>query len=165
MSDEKRRIKLLFVDDEVKFLEAAAKRLGRKDFEVVTATNGRDAIKAAKRGKFDVALVDLRMPDLDGAEVLRSLKKRHRFLEVIILTGHASIDSAVECTKLGAFDYLEKPYDFEKLIDVLRRAYEARLRKKFERDKKRMEDLEILSMGSSPMAILKSLVRLDDEEK
>jgi DNA-binding NtrC family response regulator len=165
MSGKTDRIKLLFVDDEVKFLETVAKRLGRGDFEVTTAANGKDAIKVAKKGKFDLALVDLRMPDLDGAEVLKSLKKRHKFLEVIILTGHASIDSAVECTKLGAFDYLEKPYDFEKLVDVLRRAYESRLRRKFEHDRERMKHLDVLSMGSSPMAILKSLVKLDDEEK
>jgi len=162
---EKKKIKLLFVDDEVKFLETAAKRLGRGDFDVTTATNGRDAIKVAKRGKFDVALLDLRMPDLDGSEVLKALKKRHKFLEVIMLTAHASIDSAVECTKLGAFDYLEKPYEFDGLVEALRRAYEARLRKKFQHDKKRMEHLEVLSMGSSPMGILRSLLTLDDDEK
>ena len=165
MNEETKRIRLLFVDDEVKFLEAAAKRLGRSDFDVVTATHGRGAVKVAKKGKFDVALVDLRMPDLDGSEVLRILKKRHKFLEVIILTGHASLESAVECTKLGAFDYLEKPYEFEKLVELLKRAYESRLRKKFKHDKERMEHLEILSMGSSPMAVLKSLLRLDDAEK
>jgi DNA-binding NtrC family response regulator len=165
MSEEKRRIKLLFVDDEPGFLEAVGKRLGMSDFDVVTAQEGREAIKAAKKGKFDVALVDLQMPELDGSEVLRLLKKRHKFLEVIILTGHATLDSAVECTKLGAFGYLEKPYEFEKLVDVLKQAYEARLRKKFQHDKKRMEHLDVLSMGSSPMAVLRSLLRLDDTEK
>jgi DNA-binding NtrC family response regulator len=71
----------------------------------------------------------------------------------------------VEATKLGAHAYLEKPYDFEKLLEVLKEAYESRLRKKFEHDKKRMEEIEMLSMGSSPMGILKSLIRLDDDDR
>jgi DNA-binding NtrC family response regulator len=107
----------------------------------------------------------MKMPGMDGMEVLKILKKKHKFLEVIILTGYGGIDSAVEATKLGAHAYLEKPYDFEKLLDVLKKAYESRLRKKFEHDKERMEEIEMLSMGSSPMGILKSLIRLDDDDR
>ncbi len=165
MSEDTRKIRLLVADDEESFLNTVARRLELKDFDVVTATCGKEAVKAAKKGKFDVALLDLRLPDLDGEEVLGILKKKHRYLEVIIITGHASIDSAVLCTKLGAFDYLEKPYDFDSLMEVLRRAYEARLRKKFENDRKRMKDLEFLAMGASPAAILKTLIRMDDDEK
>jgi DNA-binding NtrC family response regulator len=165
MSESTGKIRLLVADDEESFLKAVSRRLELKDFDVVTATRGRDAVKAARRGRFDVALLDLRMPDLDGEEVLGILKKKHKYLEVIILTGHASIDSAVECTRLGAFDYLQKPYDFDALMEVLRRAYEARLRKKFEHDRKRMKDLEFLSMGASPAAILRALISLDDDEK
>lgn len=165
MSDEKKQIKLLIVDDEEKFLSATAERLGLRDFDVTTATEGNQAIKAAKKGKFDMAILDLRMPGMDGMELLQILKKKHKFLEVIILTGYASIDSAVEATKLGAFSYLEKPYNFEKLLEVLKEAYETRLRKKFEHDKKRTEEIEFLAMGSSPMGILRSLRRIDDDEK
>jgi two-component system NtrC family response regulator len=165
MSDEKKQIKLLIVDDEEKFLSATAKRLGRRDFDVTTATEGNQAIRAAKKGKFDMAILDLRMPGMDGMELLQILKKKHKFLEVIILTGYASIDSAVEATKLGAFSYLEKPYNFEKLLEVLKEAYETRLRKKFEHDKKRTKKIEFLAMGSSPMGILRSLRRIDDDEK
>jgi two-component system NtrC family response regulator len=165
MSDEKKQIKLLIVDDEEKFLSATAERLGLRDFDVTTATEGSQAIKAAKKGKFDVAILDLRMPGMDGMELLQILKKKHKFLEVIILTGYASVDSAVEATKLGAFSYLEKPYNFEKLLEVLKEAYETRLRKKFEHDKKRTEKIEFLAMGSSPMGILRSLRRIDDDEK
>jgi DNA-binding NtrC family response regulator len=164
MSDEK-LIKVLLVDDEVKLLESVSERLSLRDFEVTTATDGKKAIKAAKGDKFDVAIVDLRMPGMDGTEVLKTLKKRHKWLEVIILTGYGSIDSAAECTRLGAFGYLEKPADFDKLIDVLKQAYTERLKKKFKRDQKRMEDIEFLSMGASPMSILASLRRLDDDEK
>ena len=165
MSDESPKIKLLIVDDEEDFLKSIAERLGMRDFDVTTATEGKLAIKAAKKGKFDVAILDMRMPGMDGMDLLQTLKKKHKYLEVIILTGFGSIDSAVEATKLGAYSYLEKPYDFEKLIAEIKEAYEARLRKKFEHDKKRMEEIETLSMGSSPMGILRSLMRIDDDEK
>jgi DNA-binding NtrC family response regulator len=165
MSEEEKKIKLLIVDDEEDFLKSIAERLGMRDFDVTTATDGKLAIKAAKKGKFDVAILDMKMPGMDGMELLQILKKKHKFLEVIILTGHGAIDSAVEATKLGAYSYLEKPYDFENLLGVLKDAYEARLRKKFEKDKKRMEELEMLSMGASPMGILKSLLHMDDDEK
>ena len=164
MSDEK-LIKVLLVDDEVKLLESVSQRLSLRDFDVTTAPDGKKAIKAAKGDKFDVAIVDLRMPGMDGKEVLKTLKKRHKWLEVIILTGYGSVDSAAECTRLGAFGYLEKPCDFDKLIDVLKQAYTERLKKKFKHDKKRMEDIDFLSMGASPMSILASLRRLDDDEK
>jgi two-component system NtrC family response regulator len=164
MSDEK-KIKLMLVDDEEDFLNSLAKRLGKRDFDIATATEGKLAIKLAKKEKFDVAILDMKMPGMDGMELLQILKKKHKFLEIIILTGYGGIDSAVEATKLGAYSYLEKPYDFEKLLDVLKNAYETRLRKKFEHDKKRMEDLEMLSMGSSPLGILRSLRQLDDDKK
>ena len=136
-----------------------------RDFDVSTATEGKLAIKTAKKGKFDVAILDMKMPGMDGMALLQILKKKHKVFKVIILAGHGAIDSAVESTKLWAFSYLEKPYDFEKLLGVLREAYEARLRKKFEHDKKRMEELDMLSMGSSPMAILESVMHMDDDEK
>jgi two-component system NtrC family response regulator len=161
---ETKQIKLLIVDDEVDFLNSVAKRLELRSFDVTPVTNGEDALKAAKKGQFDLALLDLKMPGMDGTEVLGLLKKTHKFLEVVILTGHGSLDSAVECTKLGAFDYLTKPYELENLLDVLKRAYETRLRKKFEHDRKRMEEIEILAAGS-PLAVLRALVRLDDEVK
>ena len=159
------KIKLLLVDDDPKFLKTISERLGLRDFQVTSAHEGSQAVKAAKGGGFDVALVDLKMPGMDGTELLKILKKKHRFLEVIILTGHASIDSAVQCTKAGAFGYLEKPCQFETLIEMLKEAYKSRLRKKFEHDKKRMEEIEVLSMGSSPIAILRTLMRIDDNKK
>jgi len=99
-------IKLIIVDDESRFLEAIATRLRKRGFDVRTATNGRDAIALAKDEKFDIALLDLKMPGMDGSEVLRVLKSEHEYLEAIILTGHGSLESAVELTKLGAFSYL-----------------------------------------------------------
>ena len=86
-------------------------------------------------------------------------------LEAIILTGHGSVDSAVECTKLGAFGYLPKPYKLEELLEVLKQAYEARMKKKFEQDAARMEKIAQLATGSSALGILRELRQLDDEEK
>jgi len=162
MSD---RIKLLIVDDEVRFLDAIARRLEMRDFDVTTATNGPDALEAAKKARFDLALLDLKMPGMNGREVLEALKREHRFLEVVILTGHGSLDSAVECTRLGAFGYLPKPYEFDRLLEVLRDAYEHRLRTKFAHDEERMNQLTDLAMGSSPLGLLRRMRELDDGEK
>jgi len=164
MSNEN-KIKLLMVDDEVKFLESLAKRLVLKNFEVTTAATGKEAIASAEKGFFDVAVVDFQMPGMDGVQVLNALKDKHKYLEIIMLTGHATVDSAVECTKLGAFKYLEKPYAFEKLIETITEAYEARLKKKFEHNQKRIEEIQKLSISSSPLGLLRALARLDDKEK
>ena len=159
------KIKLLLVDDEIKFLKSITERLALKDFDVIAASNGEEAIASAEKDLFDVAVVDFQMPGMDGAQVLKALKERHKYLEIIMLTGHATVDSAVECTKLGAFKYLEKPYAFEKLVETIKEAYEARLKKKFEHNKKRMEMINKLSLGQSPLGLLRELARLDNEEK
>ncbi|MEJ2079679.1 MAG: response regulator [Acidobacteriota bacterium] len=176
------KIKLLIVDDEIKFLDSIGKRLELRDFDVTKASSGNAAVEAARTGKFDLALLDLKMPGMDGREVLEVLKQEHQFLEVIILTGHGSIDSAVECTKLGAYGYLSKPYELEKLLEVLKDAYEARLRKKFSSDQKRMEQIEEAADQWDPTAVmgrlreqmkekptllsvLRQLRKLDDERK
>jgi len=165
MADKEKKIKLMLVDDEKDFLDSLARRLGKRDFDIITASEGKQAISLAKKEKFDVAILDMKMPGMDGMELLGILKKKHKFLEILILTGFGGIDSAVEATKLGAFAYLEKPYDFEKLIETIKNAFEARLKKKFESDKKRMEELQMLSMGSSPMGILRSLIKMDEDRK
>jgi len=162
---EEKKIKLLVVDDEVQFLDSISKRLELRGFEVTKATNGTEAIDLARKKKFDLALVDLKMPGLDGKQVLEILKSEHKYIEVIILTGHGSLDSAVECTKLGAFDYLPKPYELEDLIIKLKEAYKARLEKKFRDDKEKMDKIFQIALGNSPLAILEELKKLDNEEK
>lgn len=159
------KIHLLMVDDEVKFLKAITDRLKLKFFNITSVTNGSDAIKAAQHGRFDVAVIDLQMPGMDGLQVLDILKKNHRFLEIIILSGHATVGTAVECTKLGAFEILEKPCKFERLVETIKNAYESRLKKKFENDKIRMEKIQSLAFGQSPLGILRELSRMDDNEK
>lgn len=160
-----KKIKILLVDDEVKFLNAISDRLSLKGFEVTTAANGNDAINAAQKGGFDVAVLDLQMPGTDGSQLLEILKEKHKFIEIIMLTGHATVDSAIECTKLGAFKYLEKPYDFDKLVEALQQAYQARMEKKFESNQKRMEAIQKISMGNSPLGLLREMAKLDDGRK
>lgn len=158
-------IKLLVVDDETKFLDAIARRLEMRGLDVTTASDGASALEAARRSRFDLALLDLKMPGMKGEEVLATLKAEHKFLEVIILTGHGSLDSAVTCTKLGAFGYLPKPYEFDQLITVLRDAYEQRLRHKYEHDQERLEKLATIALGESPLGVLRRMHELDDDRK
>jgi two-component system NtrC family response regulator len=163
MQDKK--IKLLIVDDEVPFLDAISRRLEMRGLDVRKAASGDEGLALARSEKFDIALVDLKMPGIDGMQLLKILKGEHRFLEVIILTGHGSLRSAVEATKLGAYGYLPKPYELDKLLETLRHAYESRMRKKFEADVERMKRIEDVAMGQSPLGILRALRELDDDEK
>ena len=158
-------IKLLIVDDETRFLHAIAQRLTKRGFDVRTAENGEEAIGLARGEKFDLALLDLRMPGMDGGELLRILKEEHQFLEAIILTGHGSLESAVELTRSGAFSYLPKPYELDKLIQVLKDAYQARLERKFAADQAKMEKILAMAEGESPLGILRKLKELDDLRK
>ena len=159
------KIKLLIVDDEIKFLDSIAQRLEMRGLDVAKAGNGTEAVDIARTQKFDLALLDLKMPGMDGKQVLEILKKEHKFIEVIILTGHGSLESAVECTKLGAFGYLPKPYELDNLLEILRQAYEVRLKKKFELDQARMDKIMQIASGSSALGILRALRELDNEEK
>ena len=124
-----RAITLLIADDEIKFLNSIARRLELRGFDVTKAENGQEALDCASRGRFDLALIDLKMPGADGKQVLETLKKVNDFVEVIIMTGHGSAEAAAECLALGAFNYIPKPYELEKIIETLRQAYASRLKK------------------------------------
>ena len=157
------KIRLLIVDDEIKFLQSIAQRLSMRGFDVATASQGAQALELARTRKFDLALLDLRMPGIDGKQVLEELKREHQYLEVIILTGHGSIDSAVDCTALGAFDYLPKPYDLDNLLAVLCKAYQYRLGRKFELDPAMLGRIAERSPDAGPLATLRELRQLDDD--
>ena len=106
---------LLVVDDEpgiLRLIDRFARKIG---FDVATAGSGREALEKLEAEKAAVALVDLRMPDVDGLEVLRRIRAADPDCQVILMTGHASIDTAIEAIKLGAMDYLSKPFDFDRL--------------------------------------------------
>ena len=106
-------VRLLIVDDEKDFVEMFSLRLTRQGEKVFTAFSGEEALKVLKETAVDVVILDIRMPGMDGIETLKEIKAMHPLVEVIMLTGHGSTETAVEGMKSGAFDYLMKPADFE----------------------------------------------------
>jgi DNA-binding NtrC family response regulator len=115
--------KLLMIDDEESFVSALSKRLAVRDIEVIPAFSGQDGLKRlAEDTSIEVALLDVKMPEMDGIETLKRIKAIHPLVEVIMLTGHATFETAIEGMKLGAFDYLMKPCEIDDLITKLEAA-------------------------------------------
>ena len=112
---------LLIVDDEALYRELLTSRLGRAGHRLAEAADGETALEYAAQHPVDLALVDIKMPGIDGIEVLRRLKALDPSIEVVILTGHGSVDNAIAAMKLGAFDYLSKPYKLTELDIVVGR--------------------------------------------
>jgi DNA-binding NtrC family response regulator len=119
MTKQDAPVRLLLVDDEVGYLEVLAKRLARRGFVVTTASSGTEAIRTLRQMEFDLAVVDLKMEDMDGIEVLKVFKKMDPTIKVIMLTGHGSERAAREGIAEGAFDYLIKPVGLERLIETM----------------------------------------------
>ena len=115
-------LRLLLVDDEVEFLEPMAARLRRRQLACTIAQSGAEALQALAREPFDCAVVDAKMPGMDGVELLRRIRRDYPEVAVILLTGHASVDLGVQGLELGAFDYLMKPVDLDELLDTVRRS-------------------------------------------
>ncbi len=118
------KISVLLVDDEKDFVETLAERLQLRDFNVATALNGDDAIKLVEENNFDVIVLDVKMPGKDGIETLKEIKNIEQLSQVIMLTGHATVKTAIEGMKNGAFDYLMKPTDTDELIEMINNAYQ-----------------------------------------
>jgi DNA-binding NtrC family response regulator len=112
-------VRLLLVDDEIGYLEVLSKRLTRRGYRVTTACSGTEAIRALRQWEFDLAVVDLKMEDMDGIEVLKVFKKMDPSLRVIMLTGHGSERAAREGISEGAFDYLIKPVGLKRLVETI----------------------------------------------
>ena len=117
---------VLLVDDERDFLETLIKRLQRRKLKVTGATSGEEALRILKEMPPDVVVLDVRMRGMDGIETLRQIKKISPLVEVIMLTGHANPEVAVEGMELGAFDYLMKPLNFDELLYKLEDAYKRK---------------------------------------
>ena len=109
-------VRLLLVDDEIGYLEVLSKRLTRRGYKITTASSGTEAIRALRQWEFDLAVVDLKMEDMDGIEVLKVFKKMLPSMAVIMLTGHGSERAARAGIEEGAYDYLTKPCSFEELL-------------------------------------------------
>ena len=120
------QIKVLLVDDEEGYVSVLAKRMTKRQVEVIVALSGAEAIQTLRKKDFDVAVVDLKMEDMDGIEVLKIFKKMDPQLPVVMLTGHGSEQAARDGLALGAFDYLTKPCDLEDLLATITKAAERK---------------------------------------
>ncbi len=126
---------ILLVDDEVPFVETMTKRLTKRGLKVASSLSGEKALQMIDSHRnLDVVILDVKMPGMDGVQTLQEIKKRFPLIEVIMLTGHATVESAVQGMKLGAYDYLMKPCDIDELISKVqaavskKREHEQRIR-------------------------------------
>ena len=126
--------RVLLVDDEVEFVQTLTKRLERNELSVQAVHSGDGALRHLAGNPTDVVVLDMKMPGMSGIEALREIKARQPLVEVIMLTGHASVEAAIDGMELGAFDYLMKPVEFEELLYKIQDAHrkkslqEAKLR-------------------------------------
>jgi len=120
-------MKLMLVDDETRFLATTKKLLTKKGYDVLTADSGAQALNVLASKTVHVVILDVKMPGMDGLETLRAIKKDFPLVEVIMLTGHGTVESAVEGLKLGATDFLNKPADIDELLVKAEEAYDKRL--------------------------------------
>jgi DNA-binding NtrC family response regulator len=114
--------KVLLVDDEKEFLDLMGERMAARGMQVEKATSPADALKLTEEQSFDAIILDLMMPEMDGIQVLKTLRARHPELQVILLTGHGSIEKGVEAMRQGAIDFIEKPADLEVLTEKIKKA-------------------------------------------
>jgi DNA-binding NtrC family response regulator len=119
--------KVLIVDDDKDFLEVMSERLQSRGINVSTADRAEDALQRLDREVFDVIILDLQMPGLDGIDTLKQIKEKHEALQVIMLTGHATVEKGVEAIKLGATDFIEKPADIDSLNDKIKKAKKKKM--------------------------------------
>jgi DNA-binding NtrC family response regulator len=141
--------RLLIVDDEEQFIEALSERLSIRDYEVMTSLTGEEALEKINNYNFDVVILDVRLPEIEGTEILREIKRLKPLTEVIMLTGHGTVEMAIAGMKLGAFDFLVKPCDTEDLIIKIDRAHD---RKAEQED--RIRAAKISHIASSPRSVL-----------
>lgn len=109
-------ISVLIVDDEVEFLETLVKRLRKRNLSANGATSGKEALELLKESPVDIVVLDVKMPGMGGLDILREIKRSYGLLEVIMLTGHANMEDAVQGMNIGAFDYLMKPIEIDELV-------------------------------------------------
>jgi DNA-binding NtrC family response regulator len=125
---DKMKHTILVVDDEKEICDLFQKFLTQEGYQVFIATNGAEAISLGKRNRLDLALVDIKMPGMDGIEVFQKLKKVKKDMEAIILTGYGTLKTAKEAMRLGAYEYLTKPFDLGLVKNIIREALETKKR-------------------------------------
>jgi len=153
-------IRVLIVDDEIQLAQAFMKQLSKEGMNVTTVASGAEALKIIGQEDFDVAVLDIKLPDIDGIDLLSKLRGAEPTIEVIMLTGYASIDTAIRSMKLGAYDYLTKPCKISELSSVISKAYE----KKSLKDKNilLMEHIQRISIQDEFVGNSKQMQRVKD---
>jgi len=150
---------ILIVDDEPFILQSLGGLLGDEGYEVLTASNGYEALKIIDAQSPDLVVLDIWMPGIDGIETLREIKQQHPFLPVVIITGHGNIETAVTATKLGAFDMIEKPLSIEKVIVTINNALNfKRLEEENRYLRKKTIEKHSISGGSPASRQLRKLI-------
>lgn len=144
------KTRLLIVDDEEEFVHTLSERLTMRDYDVTTALSGEEAIEKVKDYNFDVVILDVSMPGMSGVEALGQIKKIKPLIEVIMLTGHATVESAVDGMKLGALDYLLKPCKNDELIQKITAASDRKAE-----HEQRIRDVKVQEIIASPRSVLK----------
>jgi DNA-binding NtrC family response regulator len=122
-----KRPRILLVDDEVAFANNLLKLLSKRGYDAVVVYNGADAVNMVGEKEFDVIILDMKMPGMDGIATLKEIKKKVPLVEVVILTGHGSVESGIEGMQLGAFDFLMKPVSIDDLQEKVSEAYRRKL--------------------------------------
>ena len=143
------KIRVLLVDDEKEFLESLSERLTIRNYDVSLATNGEEALEKIKGFNYDVVILDVQMPGVDGIKALHEIKKIKPLTEVIMLTGHATVETAIEGMKQGALDFLIKPCDTKELIFKINKAHNRK-----SEHEERIREAKVKRIIASPMSVL-----------
>jgi two-component system NtrC family response regulator/two-component system response regulator AtoC len=159
------KIRLLFVDDEHDFVKYMTKRLAPHEIEVHAYTSSVQALEQTAGHRFDVGLLDLKMPGMDGEELLSRLKERDPTMEIIILTGHGSARSAFRSAQVGAYEYLFKPCEFVDLVGAINKAYAKHLRAVSREQVRRVDDLMQHAEELQPLTVLDQLKKIHDGQE
>ena len=141
-------IHLLIVDDEERFLSTTKILMEKRGVKTLIAAGGAEALQVLDEARVDVVVLDVKMPGMDGVETLKRIKRKYPLIEVIMLTGHASVDSAVDGMKLGAFDYVMKPCDIQDILEKVQKAYDKK-----QAMEEKIRKVKIERIISHPMAV------------
>ncbi|MBT3488019.1 MAG: response regulator [Desulfobacula sp.] len=148
------KMRIMLVDDEERYLKTTKKLIEKKGFEVLTAQSGKEALEKLKPQNIHVVILDVKMPEMDGNQTLKAIKTLYPLVEVIMLTGHASLDSAINGLKSGANDYLMKPADIDEIMEKAEKAFEKR---------QRLEDKIRIAQTKKYMRSPREILKDDDE--
>ncbi|MEA1947086.1 MAG: response regulator [Thermodesulfobacteriota bacterium] len=144
------KMRMMLVDDEVRFLSTTKKLLAKKGYDVVTASSGAEALEIIRAKNINVVILDVKMPGMDGNATLKEIKRLFPLTEVIMLTGHATMESAVDGLKSGASDYLVKPADLDEIINKAEEAFE-----KVQRLEEKIRVAQMRKLMKSPREIIR----------